>query len=312
MISKEPKLRAEAGPCPKDDSHHALPGAVLLSDEIEYFATEYNMVDPFNRDNLKAAGIHLCLGSEYSLRGKIHDLYDKPGKNELTIPPFEVAIITTAETINLPRFIIARWNLRVKNVYKGLLWTGALQVDPGWSGKLPCPIYNLSNEDVTLRLGEPIVLMDFVKTTSFVEGKSKEFNKKGKSLRDYGYKLRSALATEAGERIKKAEDRINRIETLTGVLFATIAILFAALSVLVSTGNVRTSEPQGLHWSLIVWPVVSMSLSIVALFFSLLKWQVRKVWQQVVLSFIYIGFAVLFVYLLYPILKMIYSSLLGV
>jgi deoxycytidine triphosphate deaminase len=113
---------------------------VLLSDEIKHYAEKYYMVYPFKECNLKPAGIRLCLGSEYARGGKLMKLYSEPDKDELVIPPFDVAIISTEEVINLPRFIIARWNLRVSLVYEGLLWTGALQVDPGWCGPLFCPI----------------------------------------------------------------------------------------------------------------------------------------------------------------------------
>lgn len=65
----------------------------------------------------------------------------------------------------MPRFLIARWNLRVSLIYRGLLWLGALQVDPGYHGYLSSPIFNLSDQDVTLKLGEPWALIDFVTPT---------------------------------------------------------------------------------------------------------------------------------------------------
>ena len=52
----------------------------------------------------------------------------------------------------MPRFLIGRWNIRVTVAYKGLLWVGGPQVDPGWVGHLFCPIYNLSDQEVNFKL----------------------------------------------------------------------------------------------------------------------------------------------------------------
>ena len=108
---KERKVLSEY-PCPeKDDLETA---GVLLSDEIEHYAIKHRMIDPFNTDQLKPAAYELTIGDEYSLGGNIKKLYDEPGKHTIVIKPFEVVIIWTAEKINLPRFMIARWNIRVK------------------------------------------------------------------------------------------------------------------------------------------------------------------------------------------------------
>lgn len=218
-----------------DDS---VPGAtgVLLSDELKHYAVEHRMIDPFEEARLKPAGYELTVGDEYALGGNTHTLSDKRGENEIVIPPFEVAIIKTGETINLPRFLIARWNIRVKWAYEGLLWVGGPQVDPGYIGHLFCPIYNLSNKGVKLVLGDAIALMDFVKTTRYESGKSISYKRPPKRvvIEDYNPgSLRSALATEAQSRIEKFEGRVanveERVERFVSLTFAVIGILFAAL-----------------------------------------------------------------------------------
>jgi len=283
---------SEEFPCPEIDPEIDRPGpprtsAVLLSDEIEYYSRAYKMIYPFNPEHLKPAGYRLSLGEDYSIGGKRNKLYAEPRKDELIIPPFEVAIISTKETVNLPRFIIARWNLRVSLVYAGLLWTGALQVDPGWLGPLYCPIYNLSNEEIKLRLGDQIVLMDFVKTTPFKKGISKEYPRPPvrKTLEDYNFRLKSALLTEVGQRIRKVEketekrhelveQKLNRIDTITGVMFTVIGVLFAGLSILVTSATLTKSESLTapyFHWT---W--FSTGLSIVAIVFASYLYFSRK------------------------------------
>ncbi|MBW1783149.1 MAG: hypothetical protein JRL30_20705 [Deltaproteobacteria bacterium] len=295
-------LKAEEWPCPEDDERLRLPGAVLLSNEIKYYAENYRMIEPFKEENLKPAGIYLRLGPVFSLGGKMHELEDKTGKDELVIPPFQVAIIRTLETINLPRFLIARWNLRVTYVYKGLLWTGALQVDPGWLGQLPCPIYNLSNKDVSLRLGQKIVLMDFVKTTQFLEDSEPYKRRPGIDRLDKSYKLMSALSSLAAERIDKierkvdeqVEKRLNRAESLVALVITVIAVLFAALGILVTSGDVLTPKKAGISPFFIFWPSLSMALSIIALSITLLRPRFTKRWKNVLIFL----FGLLFIFLI--------------
>lgn len=242
---------------------------VLLSNEIEYYATNYKLIDPFNPNNLKPAAYELTVGDEYAVSGRIGKLFDEAGKNEVRIPPFEVAVIKTGEKVNLPRFLIARWNIRVKWAYEGLLWVGGPQVDAGWVGHLYCPIYNLSNKEVTLRLGEPVAVMDFVKTTPFVKATPSqkgcvEYKRPPKRVvfSDYSpEKVMSTLYTEARNRMEDIEKRVNsvgtRLDTTIGVVFASISVLVAALSILVSSGALQQKPP--------VWLYLSVGFSMAAL-----------------------------------------------
>ena len=111
---------------------------VLLSERIERLCTKYQMIDPFHPEKcLKPAAYELCVGSLFGKAGKTYPL--KEG-DVMEIEPFDVVVIQTLETLNLPKFLIARWNLRVKWAYRGLLWVGAAQVDPGYRGFLSCPL----------------------------------------------------------------------------------------------------------------------------------------------------------------------------
>lgn len=281
-------------PCPERDDYQSATPGVLLSHEIKHYAKNHRMIEPFDPDLLKPAGYKLTLGKDYAIGGELKELSNEPGKNTLEIPPFEVAIISTGEVINLPRFIIARWNLRVDLVYEGLLWTGALQVDPGWCGRLYCPIYNLSNEKVTLKLGQPVCLMDFVKTTPYEKGNSKDYDRPPKlqNLREYNYKLKSALSTEAAQKIDKVESKVSKIESLIGLFFTSIAILFTALAILVTSRNVSIDQFSPPSW-FILWTFLSILLSGVAIYISLSKVLRQRLWftimTSVILLVIFIG-----------------------
>jgi deoxycytidine triphosphate deaminase len=261
---KEELERLKHFHCPQSDQREDAPIGVLLSDEIQHYVRTIKLIDPCVDMNLKPAGYELSVGNEYVIGGERRDL---KSDGEIRIPPFNVVVIKTAETINLPRFLIARWNVRVKWAYEGLLWVGGPQVDPGWVGHLCCPLYNLSDKEVVLRAGDPIALMDFVTTTPFKPGKSKEYDRPPKRVLLEEYKaaeLKSALYTEAKQRIddigRETRARIEalekRMEFFLGSGLVIITILVAALAIITTFGRDLIVP---------VWPNISALFSIVAL-----------------------------------------------
>jgi len=235
-------------------SGEIVPG-VLLSERIKHFVTKYNMIHPFDEDHLKPASYELSVGDSYAKGEKISQL--NPGE-VIKIEPFNVVVIQTLETLNLPRFLIARWNLRIKWAYKGLLWVGAPQVDPGFKGFLACPLYNLSNKEVEISHGEPIAAMDFVTTTP-VTTASKRYDWSGRTrivLADYEKdRLESALYTDAARKLvefgkvtqdlrvevdefgRRVEGIGGRVDSFTVLTFTIVAVLFAALGVAFSRSS---------------------------------------------------------------------------
>jgi deoxycytidine triphosphate deaminase/preprotein translocase subunit SecG len=223
----------------RDDSRE--PG-VLLSDAISHYCDWFELISPFDEINLKPACYKLTIGDEYAISGKICPLPDRSGGNAIRIPPFAVAIIKTTETINMPPFLIGRWNIQVSRAYQGLVWVGGPQVDAGYVGHLFCPIYNLSDKEVVLYRGEAIAVIDFEKTTKFHEGKSKPY--RGGQLpenilfEDYKPQiLWSGLVGHAvkidqfGDQIKSFQERADNFVLLT---FTVMAVLFAALTIFVA------------------------------------------------------------------------------
>ncbi|MFO7966260.1 MAG: hypothetical protein R6U44_01505 [Archaeoglobaceae archaeon] len=272
------KERLSKFSCPEEDDLDT--SGALLSDEIEHYANKFNMIYPFNPNNLKPASYELTVGDEYAKGGKIQKLYNETGKNEIKIEPFQVVVIKTHETINLPRFIIARWNIRVRWAYRGLLWVGGPQVDPGWVGNLSCPIYNLSNKDIILRLGDPIAIMDFVKTTPFKNDNEKYDRPPSRVIfEDYEPEtLESALWTETRERMHDVENQVNKfernLEYFIGISFTIITVIFAAMAIFVSSG--QQSATQGAVNFVSWWNYVVIGFSIVAIALSIITLNIAK------------------------------------
>ena len=69
----------------------------------------------------------------------------------------------------MPRYIAARFNLRIKHVHRGLLvGTGPL-VDPGFRGPLLIPLHNLTVDPYRMRGDEGLIWVEFTKTSFIPE-----------------------------------------------------------------------------------------------------------------------------------------------
>ena len=201
---------------PSCDPHSEEKG-VLLSDQIAYYAQVYDMIEPFCEEALRPAGYCLHVGEEFMIAGQRFN-FEKQNLKDFSIEPYEVAVIKIKEKICLPRFLIGRWDIRVTHAYRGLMWVGGAQVDPGFKGHLYCPIYNLSNRPVRLRRGEKLAVIDFVKTTPLRE--TDKFTKLFDTERyvngdffDYGaQQLESALIKQADE-IQDVKEQAKAVDT---------------------------------------------------------------------------------------------------
>ena len=261
------------------DPHPGETG-VLLSDQIKYYADEGNMIVPFTSENVKPAGYELTVGDE-AMRGGEH-IFLKGVDSELNIPPFEVAVVKTGETINLPRFIIARWNIRVRWAYKGLLWVGGPQVDPGYVGHLFCPLYNLSSEPVKLKKGEPIALMDFVKTTSvdtetLADTKLETYRRPPKRilLEDYGVEeFKSALFSQDREVKEGLSDVRRKVELFTSFTFVVVAVLMSLIALpYLSDDSLRAGRTLS--------DAITLGVAFFALLLSIFCWRLASAGKSV-------------------------------
>ena len=259
------------------DAYH---GAVLLSDQIEYYVGELNppllanpdgsrldFEDPKtgDLDCLDTASYKLRLGDEAHIGGnyvRVSD--DKP----LVMAPHQVAVVKTYEKVNIPRYLVGRWNLRVKWVYEGLLWVGGPQVDPGWEGQLYCPIYNLAEREVIIPFKERVFTIDFTRTTPFHESPATyqfctkpHIPARNKSLSDHDKnRIRSAPFEKLSE-LASLNDFKNYAFAMLAVVFAAVGAITAALAVVA----IRPVTPSGEGAEFLsAWPLTAISLALFA------------------------------------------------
>jgi len=276
-------------------------GAVLLKDEIRRYCKEpIKLIIPFEDkpEFLKPSSYHLRLGNKYRVNGVDFELSDN--NRILKIPRHGIAIVRTLEWVNIPGFLIGRWNLKVKVVYKGLIWVGNLQVDSGYQGFLFCPLYNLSNREQELVYKDPIFTIDFVRTTRFNENNGCELwhsKRPTYKLGDLDYQRLTSAPAEQFKKMREDIDQMSkdmhsdlaknktdieqfqsRIDSFQGITFAVLGIIVASLS-FVSVSqftDMNVRHPSG--WQILTWIVVLLSILILTgiLAYSGLKILKRK------------------------------------
>lgn len=234
------------------------PGVLVSSEIIELCSQDPPLIGglPDNPDELeriiKPAAIHLSLGEECRVGERAFFLSEK--KPYLTIQPYQVVIVETRETLNMPKNLIARWNLRISCVYNGLLWVGGPQVDPGYTGFLYCPLYNLSTHPVTLQYREPFATIDFVRLAS---GRSFDYKKQQKRFKMSHYQSFKSAPEAAIRQVKEARRRMEIFEATT---LTAIGIIITALAIL-ATSNPTISE-QG--WPPVLWITVAAIITFIS------------------------------------------------
>lgn len=156
----------------RQDKHPGIPSGLLNIDQIEQYAASSSLISPFQRSSsgVKPASYglplhgHCVWWNEYGERKDAFlssnhadpEAAGIPIQSSIEIPRNSIIFITLGPKIRLPYFIAARFNLRIKWIYAGLLvGTGPL-VDPGFNDSLTCPIHNLTNDSYILRADDGV------------------------------------------------------------------------------------------------------------------------------------------------------------
>jgi deoxycytidine triphosphate deaminase len=137
---------------------------LLSADRIRsYHYAVGRMIRPFQETNLNAASYDLTLGPRYVLDGEEATFDAK--RRVLRMPPGSIAMVTSREVLLMPYWLVARFNLKSKSIFEGLLMGAGPQIDPGYMGVLTCPLHNISNRPIELEFCKPFAKLDFMKTT---------------------------------------------------------------------------------------------------------------------------------------------------
>lgn len=152
------------------DPYPEIPPALLSSAEIVDYVAATGMVHPFRPQlgediKLKPASYEIDLIGEYAYWDENGDKVTGRIKrgDPFILRRNSITFVSVEPVFRLPYYIAARFNLRIKHVYRGiLLGTGPL-VDPGFQGPLFIPFHNLTSEDYVLVGGEGLIWIEFTK-----------------------------------------------------------------------------------------------------------------------------------------------------
>jgi dCTP deaminase len=130
--------------------------AFLPNSAIKSRQWEDQILGPEYEERLvKQASYDLRLGDEVYVVG--HRAPDKltTGRPYTLIAPGQFAILTTHESIRMPKDLIAFIAIRTQFKMQGLVNISGFHVDPSFRGKLLFAVQNVGPFDIRLRLGEP-------------------------------------------------------------------------------------------------------------------------------------------------------------
>jgi deoxycytidine triphosphate deaminase/cell division protein FtsB len=139
--------------------------ALLNSADIYDYVAVTAMIHPFDVNKLKSASYAVpILGKVVYWDERNQKQVENIDRNqEFILRPNSIAFVTIEPMLRLPDYIAFRFNLKITNVYRGiLLGTGPL-VDPGFVGKLSIPLHNLTTNDYKFVGGEDLIWMEFTK-----------------------------------------------------------------------------------------------------------------------------------------------------
>lgn len=162
------------------DPFEKIPPALLNAGHIASYAIACGMIEPFEAEKLVKPATYLV-----KVEGdcRYFDEAGKPGKpvafylssdpaarkhhldvrDRVRLAPNSLCFLTLAPEFRLPAYLGARFNLLIRDVYRGLLvGTGPL-VDPGFTGRLSIPIHNFTDREYFITAGEGLLYFEFTK-----------------------------------------------------------------------------------------------------------------------------------------------------
>lgn len=155
------------------DPDTTVSAGILLSDRIRFYVEAVSLISPFEQSRLGPASYDLTVGNEFAYHENVAATGEVTRKlspdEQLVIQPNSIVFVITTETLTLPFYLAARFNLKLRYLHQGLLVGTGPQIDPGFSGRLSCPLHNVSSEKVSLRVGSAFAVVEFVKTTPFAQ-----------------------------------------------------------------------------------------------------------------------------------------------
>jgi len=186
----------------------------ILDKHAIYNLTKCNtLLHNVENNNIHSASYDLRLSDCAWSQGKYITLNDN--NPTLTIPKYSYVLVKAIEEADFPKFLAARFDLKVSLFFKGIILSNAPQVDPGYrGGSLFCLLFNATDDDQGLTRGNHFATIEFNMTARVTEGYKQQYQGK-KNLSDF---IPESSAVSKGgqlfERLQSIEDKIEQLEHL--------------------------------------------------------------------------------------------------
>ena len=142
-----------------------IPDALLNSADIVKYILTTGMIDPFNSEKLEGATYTCEFSGDYIFWDEYRIKHKKklPDDGKLNIKPNSIVFLGIDALFSIPQYIALRFNLTVKNAYKGLLLGTGPIVDPGYVGKLFIPLHNFTSNEYYIKPKADLIAIEFTK-----------------------------------------------------------------------------------------------------------------------------------------------------
>jgi deoxycytidine triphosphate deaminase len=149
-----------------EDPFPDVAAALLSAVEIRNYVRVTGMIHPYDDDKLKAASYPAGMGGTFVRWENEKKIEEDVGSlAEIVLPPNSISFVQTNITFRLPHYVALRFNLQISHVHRGILLGTGPVVDPGFEGKLLIPLHNLTSTDYKIPVTEPLIWIEFTKTT---------------------------------------------------------------------------------------------------------------------------------------------------
>ncbi len=140
--------------------------SLLNGNDVAKYALVTGMLEPFYIEQLS--------GVTYSAGFSGNMYYYDEGKNDVRkkapdedgyyeIGPNSITYLEIDTLFRVPNYMVLRFNLRVKNVYKGLLLGTGPIIDSGFVGRIFIPLHNLTTNTYLIQKDAKLIEIEFTK-----------------------------------------------------------------------------------------------------------------------------------------------------
>ncbi|MFB9992536.1 hypothetical protein ACFFLM_11220 [Deinococcus oregonensis] len=146
---------------------------VLDAESIQILINSNCLLLNYDPMNVNVASYDLRLGDRIWCNGQYHDL--DSSNDVFEIPPYSYALVTSLEVANMPKYLVARYDVKVSLFFRGVILSNGPQVDPGYIGDLFCVLYNGSDTEIALKRKIHFATIEFATTIRPTAGYSGKY-----------------------------------------------------------------------------------------------------------------------------------------